>query len=196
VLIKTLALQGLNQVKSLARFGLPVIVFVDDPGLSASGQSTFITLKKDEIVSELNSIYEAIRSGGGIAGTHSCAGMDWSILFDSEVDIVSFDAFEYFSTVSSYMDELKVFLKRGGILAWGIVPTFGDKITTQSVDSLEAKLVENMSYLINKGIDRRVLLEQSMLTPSCGTGTLSLDLSIKVHQMTRDLSEKLKNNTI
>lgn len=192
VLIKTLALQGLNQAKSLSRFGLPVIVFVDDPGLYASGQSTFITLKKDEIVSELNSIYEAIRSGGAIAGTHSCAGMDWSILFDSEVDIVSFDAFEYFSTVSTYLDELKVFLNRGGILAWGIVPTSKDKITAQSVESLEIKLAENISYLVSKGIDRRVLLNQSMITPSCGTGTLSVDLSIKVHQLTRDLSEKLR----
>lgn len=192
VLIKTLALQGLNQAKSLARFGLPVIVFVDDPGLYASGNTAFITLKKEEIVAELNSIYGAIRSAGAITGTHSCAGMDWSILFDSEVDIVSFDAFEYFPTVTAYMDELKVFLNRGGILAWGIVPTSEDKIAAQTVETLDAKLEENISYLVNKGIDRRVLLEQSMITPSCGTGTLSMELSIKVHQLTRDLSAKLR----
>lgn len=192
VLVKTLALQGLNQAQALARFGLPVIVFVDDPGLYASGQSTFITLKKSEIVSELNDIYNVIRSAGAIAGTHSCAGMDWSILFDSEVDIVSFDAFEYFSTVSSYMDELKTFLDRGGILAWGIVPTSEDKIKGQTLDSLGAKLEENITYLVKKGIDRSVLLDQSMLTPSCGTGTLTPELSSKVHQLTRDLSAKLR----
>lgn len=194
VLIKTLAMQGLNQAKSLARFGLPVIVFVDDPGLYASGQSTFITLRKDEIVAELNSIYEAVKSGGAIAGTHSCAGMDWSILFDSEVDIVSFDAFEYFPTVSTYMNELKTFLNRGGILSWGIVPTSENKITDQSVESLEVRLFDNISYLINKGLDPRMLAEQSMITPSCGTGTLSLDMSIKVHQLTRNLSLKLRSS--
>ncbi|MHB9095910.1 MAG: uroporphyrinogen decarboxylase/cobalamine-independent methonine synthase family protein, partial [Eubacteriales bacterium] len=118
VLIKTVALQGLNQVKTLARFGLPVIVFVDDPGLYASGQSTFITLKKDEIVSELNSIYEAIKSEGALTGTHSCAGMDWSILLESKVDIISFDAFEYFISIASYMDGVKSFLNRGGVFAW------------------------------------------------------------------------------
>lgn len=192
VLVKTLALQGLNQAMALSRFGLPVIIFVDDPGLYASGQSTFITLKKDEIVSELNSIYGVIRSAGAITGTHSCAGMDWSILFDSEVDIVSFDAFEYFPTVSAYIDELKAFLGRGGVLAWGIVPTSAEKTAAQTVESLEAKLEENISHLVSKGIDRRVLLEQAMLTPSCGTGTLTMDLSIKVHQLTKDLSAKLR----
>lgn len=192
VLIKTLALQGLNQAKSLARFGLPVIVFVDDPGLYASGQSTFITLKKEEIISELNSIYEAIQGTEAITGTHSCAGMDWSILFESKVDIVSFDAFNYFSTVVSYIDELKQFINRGGCLAWGIVPTTSDQLVKQSVESLEEVLNQHLEYLERKGFDRDVIMKQSMLTPSCGTGTLPMELAVGAHEFTKTLAKKLR----
>jgi len=188
ILIKTLALQGLNQARVLARFGLPVIVFVDDPVLYASGQSTFITVNKEEIIPELNSIFAAVQGAGGLAGCHSCAGMDWSILFESQVDIVSFDAFSYFTSVSTYIDGIKTFVNRGGVLAWGIVPTSADNLSEQTVTTLKSRLQENMAYLVQKGIDPLKLLEQAMITPSCGTGTLPLDLAVKVHELTRDLA--------
>lgn len=192
VLVKTLSLQGLIQAKTLSRFGLPVIVFVDDPGLYASGQSTFITLKKDEIVTELNSIYKAVRQSGALTGTHSCAGMDWSILFESEVDIISFDAFSYFVSVSSYIGEMKEFLDRGGSLAWGIIPTAAESLSGQSVESLQGKLEEHISCLAGKGLDRGILLDRAVITPGCGTGTLSPELAVRVHELTRDLSERLR----
>lgn len=192
VLIKTLALQGLHQAKALSRYGLPVIIFVDDPGLYASGQSTFITLKKEEIISELNSIYEAIRTAGAITGTHSCAGMDWSILFESEVDIVSFDAFGYFSSVSGYTGEMKHFIDRGGCLAWGIIPTASDNSSDLSLEILAERLEGHFNYLEGKGFDKTVLKEQAMFTPSCGTGTLSMETAVRIHELTRDLAAKLR----
>ena len=191
VLIKTLALQGLNQARALAKFGLPVIVFVDEPGLYASGQSTFITLKKNEIVQELNDIFEAIKSTGALTGTHSCAGMDWSILFDSNVDIVSFDAFLYFESVLSYIAEMKNFLNRGGVLAWGIVPTSAENLGQQTVLTLEEKLEENIAHLVRKGIDHQRLILQAMITPSCGSGMLTMELAERVHQLTRDLGKRI-----
>ncbi|WP_418790588.1 hypothetical protein [Phosphitispora sp. TUW77] len=188
VLIKTLALQGLNQVKVLARFGLPVLLFVDDPGLYALGQSMYITLKREEIIAELNSIYEAVQTVGALAGTHSCSGMDWSLLFESKVDIISFDAFEYFSTIASYMDEMKGFMARGGSLAWGIVPTSAESVFELTVDSLKSLWEERVHYLVEKGIDRQLIFDQAIITPACGTGTVSIDTAIRIHELTGALS--------
>jgi len=196
VLIKTLALQGLTQAKALGRFGLPVIVFVDDPGLYASGQSTYITLKKEEIISELNSIYEAIQGTGALAGTHSCAGMDWTILFDSKVDIVSFDAYEYFDSISGYTEGMKSFLGRGGVLAWGIVPTSGRNAGRQTVDSLLRLWEERIDYIVKKGIDRETVLNQAIITPGCGTGTLPMEQAVRVHELTRDLAGRLHTGIV
>lgn len=191
VLIKTLALQGLWQAKALGKFGLPVIIFVDDPSLTAYGQSTYITLQREQIIAELNSIFAMIHQGGAVAGAHVCAGTDWSILFASELEVVNFDAYEYFSTVAAYPQEMKNYLERGGVLAWGIVPT-SEKVAGEDAAGLLRLLDEQMNELAAKGIDRQMLLAQTLITPSCGTGTLSMELAKKIYRLTAAISAQLR----
>jgi len=191
VLIKTLALQGLWQAKALGKFGLPVIIFVDDPSLTCYGQSSYITLQREQIKEELNSIFAMIRSGGAFAGAHVCAGTDWSILFDSDPEVVNFDAYEYFSTVAAYLQEIKNYLARGGVLAWGIVPT-SEKVQGEDAASLLQRLDEQMNVLAEKGVDRQMLLEQALITPSCGTGTLPPELAEKIYRLTGEISAQLR----
>jgi len=56
-----------------------------------------------------------------------------------------------------------------------------------------AKFEEAIGYLINKGIDEQLLLKQSMVTPSCGAGSLSIELAQKAMNLTKELSLALKN---
>ena len=194
VLVKTLALQGLWQARMLGGFGLPVIVFVDDPSLTCYGQSTYITLQREQIKDELNSIFAMIHQGGAYAGSHVCAGTDWSILFEADLEIVNFDAYEFFSTVAGYQAELKAYLERGGVLAWGIVPT-SEKAAGEDAASLLRLLEEQLSLLAAKGIDRETLLKQILITPSCGTGTLSMELAEKIYRLTAEISMELRTKS-
>lgn len=191
VLVKTLALQGMWQARTLGKFGLPVIVFVDDPSLTCYGQSTYITLQREQIIEELNGIFAMIHAGGALAGSHVCAGTDWSILFESDLEIVNFDAYEYFTTVASYPQEIKNYLERGGVLAWGIVPT-SDKVVGEDAASLLWRFDENINLLAAKGVDRQMLLAQALITPSCGTGTLSMELAEKIYRLTAEISARLR----
>jgi hypothetical protein len=191
VLMKTVALQGLWQARTLGVFGLPVIVFVDDPSLTCYGQSTYITLQRGQIIEELNGIFAMIHAGGAFSGAHVCAGTDWSILFESDAEIVNFDAYEYFSTVSGYPLEIKKYLERGGVLAWGIVPT-SEKAAGEDAASLMKLLDRQMGELAAKGIDRQKLLAQTLITPSCGTGTLPMDLAEKIYRLTGEISSQLR----
>lgn len=191
ILVKTLALQGYWQAKKMATLGLPVIIFVDDPGLYAYGASTHITLTREDIIADLKTIYEAIHQAGALAGTHCCAGTDWSILMEAGADIVNFDAYEYFTSMQSYVRELKDFFARGGILAWGIVPTVNN-VVNETLDSLYNKFIEEVNYFVEKGINRETILQQSLITPSCGTGTLTPDLAEIVYNLTQELSIKLR----
>lgn len=185
ILVKTIALQSLFQVKTLSRFGLPVIFFVDDGNLSATGG--IFNLQRNEVIAEYNQIYEVIQGAGALTGTHCCAIGDWSILFESKVDIVSFDAYKYFTSLLGYIDSMKNYLDRGGVLAWGIVPTSPEKVGSETVVTLAQRLAENIDNLARKGIDRQLVLEQALITPSCGTGTLPMDVAVRVHELTRDL---------
>jgi len=188
MLIKTLALHAEWQTKRLSQFGLPVLMMIDDPGLYGFGASTHITLKREQLIEELNEIVEGILRQGGIAGVHVCAGMDWTLLFDSKVQVVNFDAYDYMQSMMALAEPLNIFLKRGGILSWGIVPT--NPIAWQeTAQSLKIRLESNIGELVKRGVDESLLRQQSMLTPSCGTGTLSTELAGHIYKLLSDLED-------
>jgi hypothetical protein len=112
-------------------------------------------------------------------------------LIDANVDIISFDAFEFGETIAYYPEQINKFLEGGGVIAWGIVPT-SVKINQETPGSLEKKLNENIKNLAGKGIDENLIWERCLLTPSCGTGPLSVELSEKIFQNLSELSKRLR----
>lgn len=191
IVVKSLTLQAYWQTKELSRLGKPVLIFIDEPGLYAYGQSTFVTLNKNEITEEFNEIIDAIHSAGGIAGIHVCASTDWSIILGSQADILNFDAFGYFTSLTLYIDELKNFLERGGILAWGLVPT-SEKVLDLKVEDLMTIFEQSIDSLVQKGLSKERLLQQAMITPSCGVGSCSVELAEKVYGLTLEVSLRLR----
>jgi hypothetical protein len=87
---------------------------------------------------------------------------------------------------------VKAFLEKGGILAWGIVPT-SQAVQKESVESLEARLMNLVEQLSAQGMDKQQILDQSMLTPSCGTGTLKKADADKVIELLCGLARKMQN---
>ncbi|MBC2721398.1 methionine synthase [Desulfosporosinus sp.] len=182
MLLKALALHAEWQTKRLRTFGLPVLMTVDDPALYGFGASTHVTLKREQLIQDLDTIFEGIIRQGGIPGAHVCAGMDWSLLFDSKVQVVNFDAYDYFQSMMALAEPLKGFLNRGGIISWGIVPT-NPVAWEETAPSLVQRLENNIKELVKRGIDEDLLRQQSMLTPSCGTGTLEKELSEHIYRL-------------
>ena len=114
-------------------------------------------------------------------------------MLESSVDIVSFDAYTYFDRFVLYPDQIKKFLESGKILAWGIVPTLNvEQIKRETVASLLGQWDEKVAQLESIGIDVQKITTQSLVTPTCGTGALSVDLSKKVLKLTRDLSQEIR----
>lgn len=190
LVVKNLAMQAVWQVKALGRFGLPVILFIDEPGLYAYGLSTHITLKKEEILQDISALAEAIQGAGALAGVHVCARTDWSALLNSKVDIVSFDSFNYFDSLTLYAADVKEFLQRGGVLAWGLVPT-SEQAMELEVSNLIEMYQRQTNAILSKGIDSNIFKKQVLITPSCGTGNLNLSVAEKVYTLTAGVSEHL-----
>jgi hypothetical protein len=191
--VKLLALKAGWQVSQLAGFNVPVIVFFDEPALAGFGSSEFISISKQEVMDCFSEVIGEVHARGGLAGVHVCANADWSIILDSEADILSFDAYAYFDKLLLFKDGLQSFLDRGGIIAWGIVPTLEpEDIARETADSLFEKLEGQLSQMEGLGFDRGQVLNQTLITPSCGTGSLSLELAEKVLQMTRQVSERIR----
>ena len=197
VVTKHLAMKARWQVEQLRAFGVPVIVFVDEPALAGFGTSAFVSITAEDVQRIIDEVVEGIHGVGGIAGVHVCANTDWSLILNSAADILSFDAYGYFDRLALYEGPLKTFLDQGRILAWGIVPTSDPKdIDRVDAIDLHAKLQGYIERLESFGISRDILEKQSLITPSCGTGSLSLDHAVKVLALTRQLSEKWRAEAV
>ncbi len=196
IVVKTLAMKARFQVEKMSQFGIPAIVFIDEPALAGFGTSAFISISSEDVQRVLGEVIEAIHGAGGLAGVHVCANTDWSLILDSNADILSFDAYGFFDRLALYEESLKRFFDQGRCLAWGIVPTSDtseiDQVTTSS---LVSKLESQIAHLEAMGIDHATILAQSLVTPSCGTGSLPPDYAAKVLRMTREVSQALRSKS-
>ncbi|MDP7354821.1 MAG: hypothetical protein QGE94_07060, partial [Desulfobacterales bacterium] len=66
VAVKLLALKARWQVKKLSKFGCPVIIFFDEPGLAGFGSSELISISREEILACLDEMIEAVHAEGGL----------------------------------------------------------------------------------------------------------------------------------
>jgi len=187
LVVRTLALHAGWQCVRLAAVGLPVILFIDDPTVAAYGTHAHIALTKEMILDSLDQVIAAIHQRGALVGIHSCDATDWSLLFETGTDIVSFDTHSFSESMLYYPVELQAFLGRGGRVAWGIVPT-SEAAFAETGESLLFRLDKLWERLVELGVDRELLQRQSLITPACGTGLLSEKLAETIYGLTAEVS--------
>ena len=191
--VKLLAMKARWQVRQLLQFKQAVLIFVDEPGLAGFGSSGFTSISREDISHCFEEIFEAVHLEGGLVGVHVCANTDWSLVLDSSADIVSFDAYGYFDRFILYPEQIKSFIDSGKILAWGVVPTLNpDDIERQTVESVWGHWMDQLEQVEALGINMQKVISQSLITPSCGMGSLGLDYAEKVIRLTRAISGKAR----
>jgi methionine synthase II (cobalamin-independent) len=192
--VRLLALRARWQVRRLSALGRPVLLFIDDPAVTGFGSSIYIGLSREDICQALGAMIDAVHVEGGLAGVHVCANTDWTLILESAADILSFDAYAYFDPFVIYRDAIRRFADRGGLVAWGLVPTLSpEDLERETTDSLFAQWRLKSDQVVRLGIDRQRLIAQSLITPACGMGTLSVELALKALRLTRELSERIRN---
>ncbi|MDO8946648.1 MAG: hypothetical protein Q7U88_05750 [Desulfocapsaceae bacterium] len=194
IVVKGLAMKAAWQALFLQRQSrLPVLIFIDEPALAGLGSSAFISIAAEDIKEDINEVCTAIHSVGALAGVHVCANTEWDILLSSEIDILSFDAYGYFDRLILLKEQLHAYLDQGKILAWGVVPTSDhEAIEKESCETLVKLWEEQAEQLIRPDRNLASILSQTLITPSCGTGSLPPVLARKVLDLTRDVSKVLK----
>ncbi len=190
--IKLLALKAKWQIVKMKEICPRTIMIFDEPALAGFGSSAFITISADDVKKCFAEVFEAVQSEGALAGVHVCANTEWSILFDAGADLVSFDAYSYYDKLILYPAQLRAFFNKGGILASGIIPTTPEFIDEEDGASLTAKWLEQAGELENIGIPMEQILQQTLITPSCGTGSINFDYAGRVMELTREVSTTIR----
>ena len=153
---KFLRLKASWQENFLRQISRNTIVFVDEPYLVSLG-SVFTPIPEEKVPSLLQEVLEGIK---GTKGLHCCGNTDWPVLLSMPIDILSFDAYNYASSLSAYPNEVKSFLERGGAIAWGIVPNDEEALAKESVASLHDRLGEAMAPFTRDGLSFNQVVEQ------------------------------------
>ena len=188
-MVKGLSIKTLWQVREMERSGKRPIIFLDEPYLSGYG-SAFSPIERHEVISLLKELIDYVRERSeALIGIHCCGNTDWSMIMEAGPDIVNLDAFEYMEFFLLYPDHITRFLQGGGIIAWGIVPTSA-YTGKESVEDIFLKLEQGLNRAFELGLDKERIIRNSILTPSCGMGSMDETSTLRILDLLSALSEK------
>jgi len=191
VIVKGIAMKARWQLRQFWDICERRICIIDEPILSAFGSSTYVSVKREDVIACLTEVVEAIKAEGGTPGIHCCGNTEWTIPLETGVEILNFDAFEYGTSIILYHEAIKKFIDGGGVLSWGIVPT-SETVNVISTSSLIKKFEKLVDELAAKGIDREMILRNSLITASCGTGSVPISRAERIATETRNVSDRLR----
>ena len=189
VAVEGMAMKARWVARRLRQVAPGVLVVLDEPYLCSFG-SAFVNVPRNDVIAAIDAGVAAIHKEGALAGLHCCGNTDWSLVLSTDVDVVNFDAYEYFQGLSLYPAELSAFLGKGGILSWGIVPA--SRSDDLDPHALLDTLKHRVRALVAKGMDRGRLYRQALLTPSCGLGTESVERAERVTDALVELSSMVR----
>ncbi|NWG04879.1 MAG: hypothetical protein HXY44_18650 [Syntrophaceae bacterium] len=164
------------------------LIFFDEPILSGYG-SISMNVGKEEIIECLNKVISAL---DGLSGIHICGATDWSLIMQTGIKVIHFDAYQFFSNMLAYASELNPFLLNGGRLAWGIVPSEEESLKKETTPSLMKNLEEKIDLFIREGIREEILIRNSLVSQSCGLASMSTELAERALHLTQELSSVMK----
>jgi methionine synthase II (cobalamin-independent) len=190
VAVQGMAMKARWLARRLRQVAECALVTLDEPYLCSFG-SAFVNVPRGDVIAAIESAVEAIHKEGALAGLHCCGNTDWSLVLATGLDVINFDAYEYFQGLTLYPEELRAFLLKGGTLSWGIVPASRACADLDAHALLDA-LDNRIGQLAAKGMDRGMIYRQSLLTPSCGLATESVERADRAVDVLLELSDLVR----
>ncbi len=185
---KLLRLKAAWQERQLRRFCPQSLIVIHEPCLGDYPPGE-LPARRDVVLAGLEEVFAGI---SGLKGLHCCGSPDWSLLLATSVQVVSFDAYHCTPCFAGYAPDVKTYLRRGGIIAWGIIPADAQALESETVESLSRKLDAALDLLVGQGVRRDDLLHRALITTSCGLGELPPAAAVRACELTAGLSARLR----
>ena len=138
-------------------------VWLDEPGLGwiFSGFSGYDDVKAKRDYADF------LRSLDGTGSLHLCANVNLPYLLSMGTSLLSFDAYQIQVLPRGYAASVADFLKNGGIISWGIVPTDSSSLTGETPQRL-AELIHDYWNIIaaNSDVTVKQIAGQALLAPA------------------------------
>jgi methionine synthase II (cobalamin-independent) len=159
-----------------------VIIFFDEPYMVSFG-SAYVSISREEAIGLFNDVLGGIPA---LRGIHCCGNTDWSVLLNTDVDIINYDAFNYLYTVFYFEEDLRRFVSRGGRIAPGIVPSSEEVMNATSADM--ERIIEKFRSVMTEKVGPQGLRDL-IVTTSCGVGSLQPEEARKAMDLLRQMAK-------
>ncbi len=166
----------------------PLVVFLDEPGLTAAMQRGF-PLDPNRTIDLVSSALAALEPHA-ITGLHCCGVADWRVVLQAGPQILSLPLL---MGAAEHAGAIGAFLERGGWVAWGAVPTSGPLGATP--ERLWHHLSAEWCALTQGGCDPVLLREQALVTPACGLASHGEEQADLVLSLTNQVARRLETQT-
>ena len=166
----------------------PVVVFVDEPGLTAAMKHGF-PLDPNRTIDLVSSTLATLEPHA-ITGLHCCGPADWRVVLETGPQILSIPVG---MGAVDHAGAIGAFIENGGWMAWGAVPTSGPLGATP--ERLWQQLSEEWCGLTQGGCDPVLLREQALVTPACGLATHGVAQADLVLSLPSQVARRLQTQT-
>jgi len=151
------------QYQQLRERSSNAFVWLDEPGLGYAF-SAFSGYNEQHVKADYHDFLDGLQSPKGL---HLCADVNLPYLLELGVEILSFDAYQIEFMPKEYASAVAGFLNRGGVIAWGIIPTESTTLAAQTPDTLAAILSDYWDVIgENTGLAVNEIAEQALVAPA------------------------------
>jgi hypothetical protein len=163
------------------------LVVLNEPYLASLGSSV-VPVDKETVRTGFCDIAALVEGGLGI---HCCSNTDWEFVLGLNPSVVSIDAYTTVKEFLLYADSIVAYMERGGIVAWGIVPSEYKLFTNETTDSLYERYLAVRTQLCTH-MPERLFDAQSLITPSCGIRFSDQDGARAIMQTAAEISRRIR----
>jgi len=152
-----------HQYRELKEKNRHAFVWLDEPGLGwvFSGMTGYNDIQAKQDYQDFLAGFEGPRA------LHLCANVNLPYLLGLGIELLSFDAYQLQLMPKDYTDAVADFLKSGGIIAWGIVPTNSENLDQETPETLASLLLNYWEVVSgNTGLSAKAIAEQSLIAPA------------------------------
>ena len=169
-----LAASAAGQTDALAELGFDVVLIIDEPGVATAG-----------LVPGDVSVWDPLRRVGAAWGLHICGAVPWPLVDAAEPDVLSFDSLRQ-APEDPAIAALTRLVSRGGRIMWGMVDPV-DPSGARSVGLLAGAI-----SMFGNALSPVEVLAASLLSPSCGTGRLSIESERRVAATVQGVADAMR----
>jgi hypothetical protein len=189
VLPKLIALRARWAEREMCTFDgvKATVVVLNEPYLASLGSSV-VPIRKDLVRSGWDDISGMVSGGIGI---HCCSNTDWEFVMELFPSFLSFDAFTGGQEFLLYLDDIVSYLEKGGVIAWGIIPSQPDIFMAGSHEDWFRKF-SRIREQVTASCSPELFFRQSIITPTCGIQSGDQRTAEQIMRAARTLSDRIR----